>query len=159
MGRVCHLLDGNHLSRTYSDFPIVKPVQCKTCQNLFVMILPMEHDIRIWCFRMSFAPTWDEPSKSRQIAALGGNNIIRQFLKITSAPTKQRLKNDNPNGWRKTTFVRQHHGKWPSGLHFPAYLCWRSWWSAEECPSVHCNIPRAALLGGEPLFPSSGPAD
>lgn len=49
-------------------------------------------------FCTSFAPTWDKPSKSRRIAALGGNNIICQFFKITSAPTKQRQKNDNPHG-------------------------------------------------------------
>lgn len=49
MGRVCHLLDlhGNHLSRRYSNFPIA---HCKTCQNLFVVILPIEHNIRTWCF-------------------------------------------------------------------------------------------------------------
>lgn len=50
-----------------SDFPIV---HCKIRQKLFVMILSMA--LQEMMFSTSFAPTWDKPSKSRQITALGG---------------------------------------------------------------------------------------
>lgn len=93
MGRVCHLLDlhGNHLSGRHCEplYNLSKPFCSDTSHGA------QRQDMM---FRSSFGPTWDKPSKSRRIAASGGNNIICQFLKITSAPTKQRQKNDNPHG-------------------------------------------------------------
>ncbi len=39
------------------------------CPNIFIMKLPMEHNVRTWCL-LSFAPTWEKPSKSRHWEAI-----------------------------------------------------------------------------------------